>query len=95
MEDIWTGDIRDNELLNVVDDLLSHHDDEELLSQFYEAAPGTTLQQSVKTHRNMHSFDTARQVWIKIQHSRDLEDFLFLDTKYTLTSSFLIPNKVP
>lgn len=40
----WTENIRDNELLNVVDELLSHHDDEELLSQFNKATPGTTLQ---------------------------------------------------
>lgn len=37
------GNIRYNELLNVVDELLPHHDDEELLSQFNEAAAWTAL----------------------------------------------------
>lgn len=35
--------VRDDELLNVVDELLSHHYDEKLLSQFNEAAPSTAL----------------------------------------------------
>lgn len=41
---VYIGNIRDNELLNIIDELLSHHDDEELLSQFNEAASRTTLQ---------------------------------------------------
>ncbi len=63
--DVWTENLRYNELLNVVDELLSHHDDEKLLSQFNEAAAGTTLQHREKI--NKHTDDTAEHVCIKIQ----------------------------
>lgn len=42
------GNVRENKLLDVVDELLSHHDDEELLGQFDEAAAGAAL----RTHMN-------------------------------------------
>lgn len=35
--------LRDDELLNVVDELLPHHYNEELFSQFYETATRATL----------------------------------------------------
>lgn len=39
------GDSRDEDLLHVVDDLLAHHDDQELLCQLDEAATGRALRQ--------------------------------------------------
>lgn len=38
------GNVRENKLLDVVDELLSHHNDDELLGQFNEAAARTALQ---------------------------------------------------
>lgn len=79
------GNLRDNELLNVVDDLLPHHNNEELLSQFNEATARTTLQKRVKTHREIEKCS-------HIKENTPISNSLENDR---LTSSFLIPNKVP
>lgn len=84
---IRKGNIRDTKLLKVIDELFSHHDDEELLGQFDEAASRTTL------HR--HGHDTAEYSVQPLKETRNVITIWRLQAHDRLTSSFLTPNRVP
>lgn len=49
--------LRYDKLLDIVDELFSHHDDEKLLSQFNQTAPWTTLQNTHTKESHMKDSD--------------------------------------